>query len=145
MVEIDWKPSDKKLRQFGVIALVGFGVLALFAHQEWLLFSGGLGEARITVAAALAGVGVLSLVIGLVFPKGNKPLFLLLTLVSLPIGFVMSYVILSTLFFLVIAPVGLLLRLTGRDPMERGFRRDLQTHWVDASRARPKESYFRQF
>ena len=59
MVEIDWNPDAKTLRQFGWVALVGFGVVALLAWKEWLIFAFGLGDARTTVTGALLGMGVL--------------------------------------------------------------------------------------
>ena len=36
LVEINFDPDTKTLRQFGVIALVGFGVLAVLAYYEKL-------------------------------------------------------------------------------------------------------------
>ena len=43
------------------------------------------------------------------------------------------------------APIGLLLRLFGTDPMERRINPDADTYWVDAAAARPRVSYFKQF
>ena len=34
LVEIDFNPDARTLRQFGVIALVGFGALAALAYYE---------------------------------------------------------------------------------------------------------------
>ena len=145
MVEINWQPDDRTLRQFGWIALVGFLLIALLAWNEWLVFSVGLGSARTTVAYAFAGLGMLSAVFSLVAPKANKPIFLGLTLLSYPIGFVLSYVIMGFLFFGLITPVGLLFRLIGKDPLNRRFDRSAPTYWSDPRPRRGKESYFRQF
>ena len=38
LVEINFNPDTKTLRQFGVIALVGFGILGALAYYEKLLF-----------------------------------------------------------------------------------------------------------
>lgn len=145
MVEINWQPDEGTLRQFGWIALVGFSLVALLAWNEWLVFSFGLGEARTTVAAAFAGIGVVSALFSLVAPKANKPIFLGLTLLSYPIGFVLSYVIMGFLFFGLITPVGLIFRLIGKDPLQRRFDRAASTYWSDPRPRRGKESYFRQF
>ena len=40
---------------------------------------------------------------------------------------------------------GLVLRLIGRDPLERRILPQARTYWVDAPPARPSESYFKQF
>ena len=145
LIDFDLRPDRRTLRQFGFIALVGFGLLALLAWLETAIFALGLGEARTWVAATLGGIGLLSALLAVLAPAANRPLYVALTLIALPIGFVLSYVILGGLFYLVITPVGLLLRLTGRDPMGRRFLRGESSYWVDARPPRPKESYFKQF
>jgi hypothetical protein len=145
MIEIDFHPDERTLRQFGWIALVGFGLLALLAWQEWLVFSFGLGEARLRVAGGLLAVGVLAALLGLVYPRANQPLFVGLALLAFPIGFVLSHVILAVLFFGVIAPIGTLLRLLGHDPMHRRFEPGVRTYWTQAPPSPPRSRYFRQF
>ena len=68
-----------------------------------------------------------------------------LTIVAYPIGLVLSYVIMATLFYLIISPIGVLMRLTGKDPLEKRINPEADTYWVDAQSARPSESYFKQF
>ena len=145
MVEINWQPDERTLRQFGWIALGGFGLVALLAWNEWLVFSGGLGTAREPVAGILAGLGLLSAAFSLVAPRANKPIFLGLTLLSYPIGFVLSYVIMGFLFYGLITPVGLVFRLIGKDPLNRRFDPQAATYWTDPRPRRGKDSYFRQF
>lgn len=145
MVEINLRPDAATLRQFGFIAFFGFGAVAVLAWFEWLVFSFGLGSARPLVAGAFAGLAVLSALLSLVYPKANWPIYVGLTLLAFPIGFVLSYVIMGTLFYGMITPVGLFMRLLGRDPMQRGFDREARSYWVNVEGARPKESYFRQF
>jgi hypothetical protein len=58
---------------------------------------------------------------------------------------VLSYVIMGTLFYVLITPVGLFMRLIGRDPMMRRFEPEATTYWVTTAGSRPKESYFKQF
>ena len=145
MIQIDLRPDVRTLRQFGWIALGGFGLLAALAWNEWLMFSFGLGEWKLPVAATLAGVGALAGTFSLVYPKANLPIYLGLTILAYPIGFVLSYVIMGTIFYLMLAPVGLFFRVTGRDPMMRRFEPQADSYWVDSRPARPKDSYFRQF
>ncbi len=145
MIELDWNPDDRTLRQFGWIALVGFCLLAGAAWQEWLIFAAGLGDARTAVAGGLAALGVLAALASLVYPRANRPLFLGLSLVAFPIGFVLSYLILGTLFFGIITPMGLALRLFGRDAMSRGFRPDVDSYWTPARPAPDRARYFKQF
>jgi MFS family permease len=145
MIEIDWKPDERTLRQFGLIALVGFSFLAAIAWFETFIFAMGLGDARQAVAGTFAVLAGLSALFSLVAPKANLPIYLGLTLLSYPIGFVLSYLIMGFLFFVMITPVGLFFRLTGRDPMHRRFDSEATTYWTDARPRRGKEGYFRQF
>ena len=145
LVELDLKPDDKTLRQFGWIALVGFGALAAMAWFEVLIFGFGLGAARPAVTLGLSALAVISLLQSLIFPRANWPIYVVLTLLAFPIGFVVSYIIMGTLFYLLITPIGLAMRLFGRDPMMRGFEPDRESYWVESRRDRGKESYFRQF
>ena len=144
-VEIDFHPDDRKLRQFGFIALAGFGFVAVLAWYEALIFSFGLGAARAPVASALAGLAGLSLVFSLVAPRANLPIYLGISLLTYPIGFVLSYVILGTLFYLIISPTGLVMRSFGSDPMERRILPETDSYREDAPRARGRDSYFKQF
>ena len=145
LIEIDLKPSKSTLRQFGWIALVGFGVLGALAWFELFIFSFGLGQARETVAMSFWGLAALATLFSLVFPSGNLPIYLGLTVVAFPIGFVLSYVIMGTLFYLLITPVGLFFKITGRDAMHRRFDPEAQTYWFQARAQRPREHYFKQF
>ena len=145
LIDFDFNPPERTLRQFGFIALVGFGVLAAMAWTEILLFSFGLGEARATVAGVLVAIGVVAALCSLVYPRANRALFVGLTILAAPIGFVLSYVILGLIFYAVIAPTGLILRLFGRDPLQRGFQPQATTYWKDAAEPQSNESYFKQF
>jgi len=144
-IEIDLHPDEKKLRQFGFIALVGFGFVAALAWYEALIFSFGLGSAREPLAYTLAGLAGLSLLFSLVAPRANLPIYLGISILTYPIGFVLSYLILGTLFYLIITPIGLVLRRFGSDPMERRILPETTSYWEEAPRARGRSSYFKQF
>jgi MFS family permease len=145
MTEMNLKPDERTLRQFGFIAFFGFGLVAALAWFELLIFSFGLGEAKQWVAGGFGALAVVSMLLSLVFPKANLPIYLGLTIVSFPIGFVLSYVIMGTLFYLLITPVALFFKVTGRDTMNRRFEPEAETYWIPVARERSKESYFKQF
>jgi MFS family permease len=145
LVEINFNPDTKTLRQFGVIAFVGFGILAALAYYEKLIFSFGLGEARMPVVTTFVALGTIAALLSLVAPRANRVLYVGLTLLAFPIGFVLSYVIMGTLYFLIIGPIAVLFRLLGRDSMHRGYDSNASSYWLDARPARDKESYFHQY
>ena len=65
--------------------------------------------------AAAAGVGIL--VCSWLRPWLLKPMFIGLSIVTWPIGFIVSEVVLLLLFYAVFAPAGLISRLLRRDPL----------------------------
>jgi hypothetical protein len=145
IVEINWKPSDRMLRHFGFIAVVAFGGLAAAAWTERLMFSSGLGVHRQQVASVLAAVAVFCLVASLTRPRANRPLYLGLTLLSYPIGFVLSYVIMAVLFYGVFAPIAMFMRLLRRDPLHRRADPAARGYWIRVKPRGDASSYFRQF
>ena len=145
MIEINLRPDERTLRQFGFIAVAGFGFVAAIAWFEVLIFSFGLGAARVPVAGSFGALAALSGLLSLVYPKANLPIYLGITIATYPIGFVLSYVIMGTLFYVIIAPIGWMLRAFGLDPMQRQILPEARTYWEDAPAARPSESYFKQF
>jgi len=145
MIELDLDPDERTLRHFGFIALGGFALVAALAWFEKLVFAFGLGAARPWVAGGCLAVGVLAALTSLVHPRANRPLFVGLSIAAFPIGFALSYLIMGTLFFVVITPIGLVLRLFGQDPMLRRFEPDAASYWADCHPARPAERYFKQF
>jgi hypothetical protein len=145
LIDLNLRPDERTLRQFGFIALAGFGFLAAIAWFEVLIFSFGLGAARPFVAGAFAGLAGLAAVFSLVYPKANLPIYLGLTIVAFPIGFVLSYVIMGTLFFGIITPVALIMKVLGRDPLNRKFEPEAATYWVQGQGERAKATYFKQF
>ena len=145
MVELNLNPDKRTLRQFGFIAFLGFGILGYLASSEKLIFAYGLGNTRETVANLLWGIGAAAALFSVTFPRANWPIYVGLSLASFPIGFVLSYVILGTLFFLVITPVAIVFRVVGRDSMHRKFDPTASSYWCSIQRAQTKESYFRQY
>lgn len=145
LVEINFHPDTKTLRQFGVIAFVGFGALAALAYYEKLIFAFGLGNARLFVVGMTLALGGLALFFSAVAPKANRPLFVGLSLLAFPIGVVLSFVIMGTLYFLIIGPIAIAFRAFGKDPMQRRYDPEKATYWSDARPRRDKESYFHQY
>ena len=145
MIELDFNPDERTLRHFGWIALAGFGFIAVIAWYEWLIFAFGLGSGRPWVAGIIAGLALLTGLLSVVYPKGNRLVYVALAVITYPIGFVLSYVIMGFLFFGIIAPTSLGLRIVGHDPMLRKFDPDAASYWVPCRPGRDKSAYFKQF
>ena len=84
MVEINFRPDDRTLRQFGWIALGGFGFVAAIAWFELLIFSFGLGAARPWVAGICGGLAGVAAPFSLVYPRAHLPISVALAVLPSP-------------------------------------------------------------
>ena len=137
LVEINWNPEKKELRKFGLIAVAVLGTAGIILHFVF-------GVAGIW-ALILAGMGLCICLITLVSAKAGRIIYLGLTLAALPIGFVVSILLMGMFYFLVLTPVGLIFKLMGRDLLNRRFLPDAATYWSPRQNAGDKERYFHQF
>ncbi len=146
MIEMNWKPDQRTLKQFGWISLVAFGALGALAWwKHKFLFFHLSDSAAHTTAYVLWAIAGLSAVLGVVAPMVLQPLFVGLMLIALPIGFVLSHVILFIVFFVFFTPLGLVMRLFGYDPMRKRFDRQAKTYWLEREVVTDPKRYFRQF
>jgi hypothetical protein len=107
--------------------------------------AGWLVMKRLHSPAASAGIwgagAVLSLV-GLSSPAVMRPIYLVIMRLTFPIGWVLSHAILTVAYFVLITPVGVVMRWF-HDPMQRKFVRASRSYWIP--REQPEKSrYFRQ-
>ena len=146
LVQVNWHPDRRQLRGFGVISLIAFGGIGSWIHfkQSFMGFAIPAATAG-PISYALWTLAALCLLLGLIAPQLLRPLFVGLTLVSLPIGFVVSHVIMAVLFYGLFTPIGLIFRLIGRDPLQRKFDREAESYWVAHETPRDAKRYYRQF
>ncbi|MCG8403905.1 MAG: hypothetical protein MI923_01780 [Phycisphaerales bacterium] len=145
LIQIDWNPPPKTLRQFGLIGLGGFGLLAALAYFQWLLFAYLPDSAAKPTAYAFIAVAMYSGFFAAVAPPALKPLYVLMTVITFPIGLVVSYLTMAVIFYGILTPVGLIFKLIGRDAMNRKFEPSATTYWVKRKPPANVKRYFRQF
>lgn len=145
MIEIQWHPDRKTLRLFGLISLVAFPLLGLMAYYRVMAFAPLPESSAGTVAAALGIVGVLSGILAVAAPIALKPLFLGLSLIGAPIGFVVSHLVLTIIYYLVITPIALVFKLIGRDALHRKLDPAADSYWIPRAEPRDVKRYFKQF
>jgi hypothetical protein len=136
LIEVNWQPSRRDLRVFAL------GAVAFCAAAAW--FIARRGQAG-SAAVAILGAGAVAGGIGLVWPAILRPVYRLWMVAAYPIGWTVSHLVMAVLFFLVITPIGLMIRACGRDPMQRRFDRSARTYWKPRADDRDTRRYFRQF
>src|SRR2546422_3987753 len=136
IIEINKNPSRRELNVFGLLFLLFSGVVG-----AGLYFRSGAHEAARGVWIA----GFVLTALYFAIPSLRRPFYLGWLYVTFPIGFVLSHVILGAVFYLVFTPVGLVLRLLGKDPLHRRFDRDAKSYWVEHDPHVDPKRYFNQY
>ncbi len=134
LMRINRQPSPRDLRIFATLSF------AFCAGGAW--FAGARGWAEVTFVAAALGIAIGSA--GWWRPQSVRGVYVAACFAVWPVGFVVSHLLLAGIYFLVVTPIGLLLRLSGKDPLQRRFDPKRPTYWTDRDSPRSPESYFRQ-
>ncbi len=146
LIKINWRPERQALRGFGWIGLVAFGALGTWIYFRHTVFGFALSESAANRTAYI--LWALSVACGLlaaVAPNALRPLYVGMSAVSLPIGLVVSHVVMALLFYGLFTPVAFVFRLMGRDPLDRRFDPTAESYWVERKQIEDPLRYYRQF
>ena len=146
LLTVNWKPDRRTLRRFGLVALVAFGALGawVFFREHFFALALSPSAAR-AIGVALWCVAGASGVLAAVAPQALRWLYAGLTLVTLPIGLVISHIVMAALYYLVFTPTALVFRLIGRDALHRKADPSAKSYWQPRKQAEDVRRYFRQF
>ena len=114
--------SPRALRSFGlVVGGVFVGIAAVIAWRRgWEVGPLVLG---------LGGPGLLLMLLGLAAPAVLKPVFQVWMGIAVVLGTIMTRVLLTLVFVLLVIPIGLVLKLAGKDLLDRRLDRARTTYW----------------
>jgi len=128
------QPTLKDLRQFGLIVGGVFSVIGLWpvvfrseAPRLWAMILGGL-----------------LIVLGGVVPQSLKWVHAGWMKLGHVLGAINTRIILGIIYYLLITPMGIVMRLMGKDPMHRVLRENVDTYRVVRA-ARPRHHMRNQF
>ena len=137
LIELNRNPSRRELRLF---AAVGFPAFFGLVGGLVLYFSGNLGiSLAIWVSALLVSL------IGLLRPPLMRIVYLGLLYVTFPIGWTISTLVVAGIYYLLLTPIGVLLRLVRRDALRLRRSRSAQSYWVELEMDDEIEHYLRQY
>ncbi|MBI5569497.1 MAG: hypothetical protein HY914_06080 [Desulfomonile tiedjei] len=130
---------EPKGRDLTILALVFLILPGLYGSYQ--LFWKGSSTGYIWI-----GVGV-ALAVSRLIPPLFRQIYKVWIAFSVILGYFVSRILLTLIFFLVVTPVGLVMRLTGRDPMDRKWDPAAPTYWKAKEQEQDPtvERYERQF
>jgi hypothetical protein len=141
LIDIQWTPTDRQLKQFGGVCLIALPVLGWVVTgrpRTWETIN-------LPVLSGLAGAGLVIAVLGFIKPQTLKWLFVAASLITFPIGLVVGELAQLLVFLFVFTPIALIFRLIGRDSLQRKIDRQANSYWQPKSQPRNSRSYYRQF
>ena len=127
--------SRQSLRKFGSTMGIVLSLIAVFvflAHKH-----------SIAPAALLSAFFFLS---SLINPVILKPIYIFWMRLAFILSWINTRLILIVVFYLIFSPIGLLIRLFGKDLLERKIDKDKRSYWIQKQKAVfDKLNYERQF
>jgi hypothetical protein len=133
LITINWKPTPRGLREFGVVMLVGTGVLGglMFWHDHRL------------VAWCVWAFGGICGVTGLSGTRLALPFYLAWMALAFILGNTISRLVMLVFFYIVIGGMGLIMKIIRRNRL--GLRKPKTgTYWTDCPIVQDVEHYERQ-
>ena len=133
LIEINKNPSRQQLFLFSGLLLPGFfGLLGLLIWHRWNM-------AHLAWGVCCAGVGIG--LPGLAFPGYARVLYLGWLRAVYPVGWTVSITVLAIIYFVILTPIGFVLRVLKRPPLKLSFEKTAKSYWT----ARPLEARIRQY
>ncbi len=134
--EIKYLPQTKKdIKKFGITVGIFLIVVSLiiwyFDYSSFIYFS-------------LAGFFLL--IAGIFFYRSLKRVYKVWMTIALILGWFMTRLILTIIFYFVVTPIGLLARVSGKRFLQLLYKEDKESYWQKRSLTKfSKEEYERQF
>ena len=111
------RPSARELKKFGLTFLIVLGAFAGF-----LLWRGSAAWPWFSALALAFGA------CGLFLPLALRPVYRVWMTFAIVMGAVMARLLLTILFYLVVTPIGLVMRLFGKDVLDIKMK-DRESYW----------------
>ena len=134
LIRVNHHPAPRQLLVFATAWAVLVGTVGWF---QWT-------AARETLAQVCWIAALIVPVVGTVWRGGLRRFYIGLTYAVFPIGWVVSTTILLVLYYLMLTPIGFLLRLRRHDPLQQTPASRADSYWHPRPARRPASSYFRQ-
>ncbi len=128
--------SPRSRQALGFLLPVIFGLIGTAVRD---------GVPPLKVAGVIWGMGVVLSTVVWAWPAFARTVFIGWMSAGEPIGWTISHLILAIIFYLVITPIGVVMRLLGRDPMQRRFEPNAASYWSPRKQVNDVKRYYRQF
>jgi hypothetical protein len=140
--EVNWSPGPAERRSFARSLMIGFPCVSALLLIVRRLHS---GHWHFELSLWIATIGLALGIALLLLPTIARPFYVAWYALACTIGFIVSNVLLATVYLVFFSFTGLLLRMAGHKPIRRSVDRSATSYWNDAGRPPESRRYFRQF
>lgn len=141
-IDLNLNPSHRQLRQFGAIALFALPALGwLFAGKPTPSSWDASHTQQIGIMTA---VGLTFAICAWLRPSLLKWVFIAVSVVTFPIGFVIGEILIGAIFVIAFLPLAIWFRMIKRDALQRQLDEKTDTYWETKQQPSDRTSYYRQ-
>jgi len=112
------KPKSKDLRIFCLILLTLLLVLIFFSYSKQNIY-----------LIKVCFFGLMTIMIGLIKPKLIKPIYFVWMWVGTMMGWIVSRIWLSLIYFIIISPISFIMRLFNKRYIKTRLDKNVNTYW----------------
>ena len=113
--------SNKSLRKFGL--LVGTVLLLI---TFWMIYKNYLPTYRYVFGS----IGLLLILLGVSFPAALKVIYKPWMGIAFAIGWIVSRLLITIIFTVVLIPIGLIMRIIGKETLDINMKKKQETYWI---------------
>ena len=106
-------------RNFGIVFFIFFLAIAL-----WPIFSDGI----IRIWSLL--IALILLIVSIFKPKILEPFNKIWFMFGLLLGSIIAPIVMGIIYFVTITPIGLFMRLIGKDILNRKINKSVKSYWI---------------
>ena len=140
--EVNWQPGPAEKRKFAWSLIIGFPCLAVVSFCVRRLVTGAWS---MEPALWLGGIGLGLGLLLITLPVMARPFYVIWYFLACSIGIVVGNILVTAFYYLLLTPLGLLLRLVRRTPLRKGPDKKMASYWQEAEQITDPQRYFRQF
>src|SRR5437899_2037420 len=133
-MKVKLKEDPKEWRKTTLLTALGVALLCSLLHWRGILSTRSW-------CAVLAAMGVVA-VSACLYPRWFRGFYRGSTRVGFYTSQALARVVLALIFVLLLTPLGLILRLAGKDPLQMRRRGSVTTYWHQAKEASPLDRLF---
>lgn len=136
LIKLNVNPPLAQLKSFGRVWTPLFAIIIGFN-----VMSNGYFEAAVTIEV----VAVVIVLVGWLRPEMLKFPFVAAMVVTYPIGIVVGWLLLRTIYFGCLCPIGLMLKVFKKDLLQQRWDLNAESYWTQRREVTGTQQYFRQF